>query len=1241
VNVQFTTSGSGATGWTWNFADGSTSTIQNPLHNFTAEGAYAVKVVASNAAGCLDSAINTINIRKPVLTIAGLNRGCVPFDASLTATIDGTDPIATYAWTFGDGTTSTDAIATHTYTRQARYDITLNITTVGGCTQSATYEIRVGRPVIPDFTVDKLNGCQPTIFNFTDLSTQVTGMNWQWTFVENSGANGTSTIRNPSYVFNSIGTHDVTLTINNNGCIRTTTKPAYIEVFPPAAFFTVGAVDCNAPLVRTFTDASEWGNDPTLPKNYSWDFGDGTTDNTANPTHTFPREGTYTVVLTVSNGTCSSTYSSTVRVLNDKPVIAVDQNVICLGTRVNFSTPSIVAGSTSSYRWTYGDGRFNTSSPRPAYIYSTPGLYKVALATVDIYGCRHVSDTLFIEVNGAIARFTASARQCKDSTITFTDQSTVRAGNTITSWTYDFGDGTPAQVFNTQPVGITHSYSVINDYPVTLTVTDNTGCSDTAIQIVSIANIVANFNAPTNIACMNIPFQFNNQSVTAPLTYAWTFGDGGTSTLENPTHTYTAPGTYTVTLDVTGATGCTAHIETTDFLRVPNPVADFSVPVVAGDICPPVKVQFTNLSTDYEKLSWSFGDGSSSDEENPLHNYIRPGTFPVTLTAYSEGGCASPVAGPKEISIAGPDGSFSVSVETGCVPLTTSMTAVSTTAQRFIWDFGDGYTVRTTTPASPSYTYLKEGVYYPVVLLEDERGCTVPAMGNPKIVVDKITAAFGLDLTNACDGGIVYFSDSTKAISIDDGSPATYLWDFGIPGRTDDVGTGPNPSFLYDGPGRFTVTMTATSRYGCVSDTTMEVLIEESPMAEITPVAAVCVGTAVQFTGSDIRNLPATTWSWTTNGQEYPVQTPGPVTYTQPGIYPVQLIVTSASGQCSDTAIADVQIAAYPSLNPTPAESNICRGTSVNLQANTEAGVNITWTNYNISDPSSPSPLVTPDIDTTYRITAVNSTGCAAEGSVKIRVSQPFNVQANSADVCAGGTIQLNATGAVTYKWIPETGLNNAEISNPMATPETTTSYQVIGYGNDNCFTDTATTTVNVHSAPLINAGEDMVLPTGSSIQLPVTGSSDITTIEWWPVSTLSCADCLTPLASPRENTTYQVTVSNAFGCVSTDEVTVKLVCSSGVVFLPNTFTPNNDGQNDLFYVRGKGIKVAKSFKIYNRWGQLIFERTNFNIEDPSFGWDGRVNGQAVNPDVFVYVAELVCDSNEEFTLKGNVMLVR
>jgi len=1241
ANIRFTTSGAGATSWAWDFADGTTSNLQNPVHSFAAEGTYNVKVIATSAGGCIDSAVNSITIKKPTLAITGTSRGCIPLNATFGTTIVSPDPVVSYLWDFGDGTTSTAATPSHVYNTQGRYTVNLTITTQTGCTQTATYDVRAGSPINVDFTVDATQGCQPTIFRFTDLSTPaVAGLTYQWTFEENGSAAGTSAVRNPTYVFNTIGMHDVTLTVTNNGCSRSVTKTDYIETLAPIADFAIGTVDCANPFVRVFTDETNWGTGPV--GTYSWDFGDGTTANIPSPSHTYTADGTYTVVLSVSNGTCTSTFSAIVRVITLKPVIHATPNVLCLGTSTSLSVDPFPPGTITSFRWNFGDGRTGSGTSRPVVTYRNAGSYDVVYTANDVNGCPHVSDPLRVEVNGSVSNFTIDPRQCKDQPVTFNDQSTTRAGNTIVSWTFDFGDGTAPVVYNTQPLGITHTYSVTDTFQVILTVVDNTGCQDTSIQQVVIPDITAGFSAKSNIACLNVPFQFDNSSVTEPLTYAWTFGDGGTSTDRDPAHIYTAPGTYTVTLDITSPNGCTANVSVTDFLKVPNPIADFTFPNVAGDICPPVQVQFTNRSTDYVKTSWDFGDGSASDEDNPLHNYIRPGTFPVTLTVYSEGGCASPVAGPKDIVIAGPDGTFTVTPQSGCWPLTASMTAVSATAQRFIWDFGDGYSVRTTTPASPSYTYQKEGIYYPVVLLEDARGCTVPAAGNPKITVDRITPAFSADVTQACDGGTVVFSDSTKGVSMADSLAATYAWDFGVSGRTDDVSTIPNPTFIYTAPGTYTVTLTTTSYYGCVKDTTMQIEIEAKPDAQIAPVTPVCVGQPIQLVGTDTRNLPGTTWNWTANNQQYNVQTPPAITYPQAGTYPAQLIITTASGICSDTATQNVQIMDFPTLSPTPVAASICRGQSVTLQANTQAGVDITWTDYNISDVKSASPVVTPDMDTTYHIVVVNTAGCSAEGDVKVTVSQPFTMQGvNDGDICPGGAVQLHAEGAVSYKWIPATGLNKSDIANPLATPDSTITYQVVGFGNDNCFTDTLSATVTVHPAPVVNAGADMEVPTGTVVQLPVTGSSDITQIEWWPANSLSCVDCLTPIATPRENTTYHVKVTNAYGCTTLDDVTISLVCSSSAIFLPNTFTPNSDGANDIFYIRGKGVKTVKSFRIYNRWGQQIFERTNFSVEDPAYGWDGRVNGQPVNPDVFIYVAELVCDSNETFTLKGNVMLVR
>jgi gliding motility-associated-like protein len=1240
VNATFTAATTGATAWQWDFADGGTSAVQNPAHSYTTDGVYDVVLVASNAAGCSTSVTHSISIKQPTLSITGPTTGCIPVDATFIPTIGTADPVVKYSWDFGDGGTSTVKQPDHKFTVQGNYTVSLTITTKAGCTQTATLPVKVGTPVVVDFSVDKPNGCQPTIFNFTNKSVPP-GEEWTWVFGENNGSTGNSTLQNPQYVFTTIGKHDVMLIVNNYGCIQQLVKPDFIEIFAPAAKFEVGVVDCANRFQRVFTDQTDFGTSPV--KHWSWDFGDGTTSNLQSPTHVYAAAGIYSVILTVDNGSCNSKFSTTINIIDDKPVIYADQLVICKGTRVNYKNDPILATNFTSIMWSWGDFSI---TPAPANVptfhtFEAPGIYKTKLILTDLYGCQHISNETIITVNGSIAGYTINPRQCKDEPISFTDISTTRTGNTIASWTWDFGDGSTPVTMTTKPVGVTHTYNAISDFPVKLTVKDNTGCEDTFTDIVHIANIVASFSAPDTIACLKLPFQFNNSSTTDPLTYAWTFGDGGTSTDKEPLHTYTVPGTYDVTLDITGSTGCTSHAEFKKFLRVPNPVADFTIPAVAADVCPPVKIQLTNNSSDYVRSVWAFGDGSTSAEVDPLHNYIRPGTFPVSLTVYSEGNCASDPAGPKDIIIAGPDGTFSVTPETGCWPLTTTMTAVSPNAQKYIWDFGDGYSVTTTTPTSPAYTYPQEGVYFPVVLMEDDRGCKVAAVGNPKIVADKIHADFSTDVTQACDGGTVFFTDKTTGVSQEMGLDMTHAWDFGISGRTDDVGTGATPSFDYASPGVYPVKLTSTSYYGCIDDTTINITIEPKPGALITAVDPICAGTTVQLQGQDTKNLPGTKWVWTIAGKDYSVITPPAITFNDAGSQPVQLVITSATGFCSSTDNKTVEVTGFPALSPSPSSPSICLGDAVQLNANTDAGVQITWTDYKISDSHSVTPTISPEKDTVYHVVVENTTGCITEADVPVKVSQPFTVTVTNAEICEGKTVQLQASGAAHYSWSPATGLSDPNSANPIATPTVTTTYQVTGTGNDNCFTDTKDATVTVHAKPVINAGEDVELPVGSSVQITATASNDVTRLEWFPPSGLSCADCLTPMATPKQTTSYTLTATNQYGCISTDDITVKMVCESGVVFLPNTFTPNGDGQNDIFYIRGKGINTVKSFKIYNRWGQLVFERSNFNIEDSAYGWDGKAKGVVVAPDVFIYVAELVCDTNEPFTLKGNVMLLR
>jgi len=233
----------------------------------------------------------------------------------------------------------------------------------------------------------------------------------------------------------------------------------------------------------------------------------------------------------------------------------------------------------------------------------------------------------------------------------------------------------------------------------------------------------------------------------------------------------------------------------------------------------------------------------------------------------------------------------------------------------------------------------------------------------------------------------------------------------------------------------------------------------------------------------------------------------------------------------------------------------------------------------------------------------------------------------------------LYATGGTSYTWVPSSGLNSDNVPDPIASPDTTTTYKVI-IKQSTCFIDSFYVTVLVYPAISVNAGPDQSVIAGSSVQMQATATG-ATTYTWSPVNDLSCADCLDPTATPSRTTTYTITVTNAGGCKATDDVTLSVRCDKSQVFIPNTFTPNGDGTNDKFYASGKGITIIKRFSVYNRWGQLIYNVNDIPVNDPNYGWDGTFKGEQVKPDVFVYIIDATCESGEPIQLKGDISLVR
>ncbi|RYF99789.1 MAG: gliding motility-associated C-terminal domain-containing protein, partial [Chitinophagaceae bacterium] len=190
------------------------------------------------------------------------------------------------------------------------------------------------------------------------------------------------------------------------------------------------------------------------------------------------------------------------------------------------------------------------------------------------------------------------------------------------------------------------------------------------------------------------------------------------------------------------------------------------------------------------------------------------------------------------------------------------------------------------------------------------------------------------------------------------------------------------------------------------------------------------------------------------------------------------------------------------------------------------------------------------------------------------------------------------------------------------------------------CASDT-TKRIYVPPAPTIDLPERIDIISGAGITLPAIYSGNIIDYKWTPNFRLDCADCPNPYANPIKTQKYNIVVTDRYTCVARDEVTVFVICGDKNLFLPNTFSPNNDGTNDRFYPRGTGLFQIKSLRIFNRWGEMVYEQRNFNANSASLGWDGNHKGQRAPQDTYVYSIEVVCENSEVSTFKGNVTLVR
>ncbi|MBC7884813.1 MAG: PKD domain-containing protein [Saprospiraceae bacterium] len=681
-SVQYFDQSTNAVTRLWVFPGGTpaTSTAMNPVVQYNTLGVFGATLTVINASG--NNSLTVSNI----VTIIDF-----PF-VDFVSNISGSNVDFTYTgsvaesffWEFGDGGESTAQHPSYTYQEDGTYIVTLSTTNECG-TNSASHTITIATAPTADFFANVNSGCQPFTVNFVNNSSN-NAVSYLWTLP--GGTPSTSTLINPTVVYQNPGTYNVTLKVTNNIGTDTELKNNYISVSPvPVASFNYTA---SGPTVN-FTNSSQFAN------NYIWNFGDGTTSTAINPVHTFTSNGTFNVTLNAGNSCGSVTYlqAITVAVAPVASFIPNSNISVCAGQTINFQSTS--SYNPTGYSWVFEGGSPSTSNQaNPTVSFVSSGDFDVSLTVSNSFGSDDViaQDMIIVNVPPQVS-FTYLA---DGLTISYNDQ-IVNGNNRL----WDFGDGEISNEPNPD-----HTYSAEGTYLVTLRAENE---CDTVIYSQSVLvqlTPTAGFTSSTTNICAPSTISYYNQSSPSVNSWLWSF-DGGnpsTSTEPNPVVSYENPGTYTVSLTVANTVG-QDDIVLNNYITVNTlPETGFQVNIDS------VIVALINTGTSATSTNWNVsGNGFNIQLAGEITTFAAPsnGDYEIVQTNSNQCGEISSDTQIVHINIY-PEALFTINGSLVCEGITTDFINQSSNGDSFEWSF-EGGTPEISTEKNPSVYYTASGTY--------------------------------------------------------------------------------------------------------------------------------------------------------------------------------------------------------------------------------------------------------------------------------------------------------------------------------------------------------------------------------------------------------------------------------------------------------------------------------------------------------------------------------------------------
>ena len=864
LDVSFTNKSSGNNiEFLWNFGDGLTNQTElNPIHEYIEPGKYTVTLNVNDPGG--QDSINQLILVYP-RTVASfstsLTYGVAPLSVQFIDTSQGV--LNEWGWNFGNGEIlSQQNPLDQTYTYPGEYTVTLFVQGVQ-YNDTSSKQIIVCEKLIPDFVLSASKGLSPLSITCTDNS-KGNVSSYQWFFNDDFISNG----KNTEHLFDKAGVYQAKLVVEGD-CDQIEKTNKIITVYdPPHADFIISNVKGTIPFAVQLTSTSSGYYTSCV-----WNFGDGITETEINnPIHTYTSVGEYTITLSISAFEKEESKSIHITICN--PII-LDFNIqqIADNTQtIQFKNMS-EGDQISSWLWNFGDNTGNSQEKDPTHTFTEPKEYTVSLTADGT--CEKLSiDKTFIVYSKSIAAFNvSSAEGLSEVTVQLSNNS---KGYSL-SWFWNFGDGYTSTIQNPPD----HTYENPGQYTITLTIRGIAG-SDSSNQCINVYKqsdfkIIASKTEGTD------PFtvKFLCQSIVKADSLEWRFGDGTiVKDLEQTEHVYrndkNTTQEFITTLTLWFSWG---KVEVNRSIMVhPETKCNFSIVKISES---PLILEFENNSEgELTGWLWNFGDGFTSAETNPTHEYIEPGEYTTSLAVIGTGGnstCQNIIG--KDIH---PFARFSVNTHYGVAPLKVifSDMSIGEIAER-VWSFGDGYTVSGQHIQTYTHTYITPGDYTTTLLVssiggKDTYSSMITVHYPPPIVNFEPTPISGeVPLT-------VTFQNNSS------GNHMKFFWDFGD-GSTNQ--THFNPAHQYIEPGNYTVVLNISDDGG--SDTQQKsIQVYPSTVAYFTAYPLIGVAPlSIKFLDESTGHIGQWNWNFG-DDQQYLESNPPEHYYKTPGNYTVTLFVT-------------------------------------------------------------------------------------------------------------------------------------------------------------------------------------------------------------------------------------------------------------------------------------------------------------------------------------------------------------